>query len=367
MQVRPAITSNARFHRDAWLEINLDHLESNLQTIYQQAKKPLILVLKADAYGHGAGVIANMLDSYSMVHAYAVANIDEAINLRQSTEKKIIVLGITPEWSYNVAIEKNIELTIADEKSAEKLNRIAFDLSKVAKIHLKLDTGMNRIGFKVEKPEDFREIIRRVDMLFNLKIQSIFSHYSASEDAQLCAIQTTRFINATENINFPRHIASSKAARLINQDPFDYVRVGIELFGLDNPILKPVMSLLARVVFIKQIGLGEAVSYNGTWSTKRTTKIVTLPLGYADGIPRALSNRIKAYVNESFIPQVGLITMDQIMFDIGDTEDIKVGDQVELIGPHLPLKEWAKLLNTISYELVTSLNLRLPKVYTRDL
>jgi len=367
MQVRPEITSNARFHRDAWLEINLDHLESNLQTIYSQSKKPLILVLKADAYGHGAGVIANMLDSYSYVHAYAVANIDEALNLRQSTDKRIIVLGITPEWSYPVAIEKNLELTIADEKSAEKLNRIAAENSKVAKIHLKLDTGMNRIGFKVERPEEFKEVIRRIDLMLNLKIQSVYSHYSASEDAQLCSVQTSKFMAATDGINFPRHIASSKAARIINQDPFDYVRVGIELFGLDNPILKPVMALYARVVFVKNIGPGEAVSYNGTWSTKRSTKIITLPLGYADGIPRSLSNRIKGFVRDSFINQVGLITMDQIMFDIGDTEDVKVGDQVELIGPHLPLKEWAKLLNTISYELITSLNLRLPKVYTRNL
>lgn len=366
MQVRPDININTRFYRDAWLEINLDNLEDNLKTIHQQCRKPLILVLKADAYGHGAGVIANMLDSYEFVDSYAVANIDEALNLRQSTNKRIMVLGITPEWSYGVALEKDIELTICDSASAEKLQKMAADMEKVAKVHLKIDTGMNRIGFKMDKPEEFKEIVRKIDILFNLKIQSIYSHYSNAEDHPTCATQTSKFINFTDDLSFPRHIASSRAARMINQDPFDFVRVGIELFGLDNPILKPVMSMYARVVFLKTIAPGEAVSYQSLWRTKRTTKIITLPLGYADGIPRSLSGKIKGFCKENFHQQVGLITMDQMMMDIGDTEDVKVGDQVELIGSHLPLREWSKAANMISYELVTSMNLRLPKVYTRN-
>lgn len=361
VQLRPPQTN--RFRRDAWLEINLDNLEFNIKKLHSWIQKPLIPVLKADAYGHGAAIIVKILDTYDFVIAYSVASIDEALSLRQATQKRIIVLGVSPEWSISAALENDIELTVVDLANAHKINDKAQELNHKAQVHIKLDTGMNRIGFKQQRK--FREELAEIEQLPNIEIRSIYSHFADPLDKDFSLIQKSEFEAMTAGLEYPLHPASSPAYRLIEGIKADYVRVGIELYGLENPQLKPLMSLFARINFVKQIKQGESVSYKRTWIAPEDTQIATLPLGYADGIPRALSNKIEGFCKNTRIKQVGLITMDQMMFDIGNADGIKTGDIVELIGPHIPITDWVSKLDSISYELICALNLRLPKSYSR--
>lgn len=351
-----------KFRRDAWLEINLDNLEFNLKSLHREFNKPLIPVLKANAYGHGADVIVQTLDTYDYIEVYGVASIDEALSLREATKKRIMILGVSPDWAIDQALENDIELTVASLDSAIIIDNKAKLTNNKARIHIKIDTGMNRIGFK---PETLKKEILKIEGLKNLKITSIFTHFADTEDLDFCKEQESCFNELTKDLNYPKHLASSKAARLFPDSHSDFIRCGIELYGLENPALRPLMSLYARISFIKEIKKGESVSYKRSWIATEDTRIATLPLGYADGIPRLLSNQFTGICHGKEIQQVGLVTMDQIMFDIGNNSDIKVGDSVELIGEHCSIEDWAKKLGTISYELVSNLSLRLPKSYTR--
>ncbi len=350
------------YRRDAWLEINLANLEFNLKTIYSWFKKPLIPILKADAYGHGATVLAKILDTYDFVYGYGVASIDEALALREVSDKKIIVLGVSPEWALEQALEHDIDITIVDHQSATKLNDLAKAHNKRAQVHLKIDTGMNRIGFKYAD----REQMLAIQKLNNLVISSVFTQFCDPSDLDYTVYQYQQFRTISQGLKCTKHPGSSQAAKVIPDLESDYIRCGIELYGLEHSELKPLLSLYSRISFIKEVTVGETVSYKRSWTAKQKTRIATLPLGYADGIPRALSNKITAWCKGKQIKQVGLVTMDQIMFDLDDQDDIQVGDVIELIGPHVGVNTWAQAAGTISYEIVCGLNLRLPKVYSRD-
>lgn len=360
--LRSTHASSSRFRRDAWLEVNLSNLEFNIKALYEEFGKPLIPVLKADAYGHGADVLAELLDSYEFIYAYAVASIDEALSLREVTKTKIMVLGITPLWALENAIAKDIDITIADLVTALEANTIALKLNKKANIHLKIDTGMNRIGFKVN--EESKEQIKQISKLENINIDSAFTHLSTPEDSNFSLSQEEQFFEMMDDFNFKLHPAASIAARNCKKRDFDFVRIGIEMYGLDNDNLKPLLSLYSRISFVKEIKKGESVSYGRTWKSSKDTRIITLPLGYADGVHRLMSNKIKACYKDKLIAQVGTITMDQMMFDVEDL-NAKAGDLVELFGEKISIDVWAKAAETINYEIATSLNLRLPKTYTR--
>lgn len=352
------------FRRDAWLEVNLSNLEFNIEYLHQEFKKPLIPVIKADAYGHGANILAELMDSYDFIFAYAVASIDEALNLREVTQKKIMVLGITPLWALENAIVNNIDITITDLQTALEANSIASKHKLKAKIHLKIDTGMNRIGFKVSQKS--KSEIYQIKALESIEIVTAYTHIAAPEDPAFIQEQENLFFEMMADFDFKLHVASSVSARKCKNQNFDFVRVGIELYGLENPLLKPLLSLYSRISFVKEIKEGESVSYSRTWFAKKDTKIITLPLGYADGVHRVMSNKLKAYYKGKFISQVGTITMDQIMFDLDDVNaTAQVGDIVELFGNQISIQAWAQAAGTISYEVATSLNLRLPKTYTR--
>ncbi len=394
VQVRPQVVS--KFRRDAWLEINLAALERNLERIYKSVERPLIPVLKADAYGHGAAVIVKTLDAYPYVHSYGVASADEALNLCEHTTKPVMLLGVCPAWAYASLIEAAIEITVVDLDEAIKINQVAQELKCKARVHLKLDTGMHRIGFNVYANEatqawshsnkavqeqssssqvsgsleylqhKWRDDLSQIVALKNLEIKSIYSHFADPLNKEFSQEQLVCFEKATAGLAYPRHIASSGIATGFEAARLDMVRCGIELYGHEGVGLEPLMSLYARISFIKKITAGESVSYKRAWIAKQDTYIATLPLGYADGVPRALSNRMQAYVHGETKSQAGMVTMDQLMIDLGAESNAKVGDIVELIGVHIPLSDWTQKLDTISYELLTGLNLRLPKVYTRN-
>ncbi len=352
-----------RFRRDAWLEVNLSNLEFNIKALYEEFQKPLIPVLKADAYGHGATVIAELLDSYDFIYAYAIASIDEALALRAVSKRKLIVLGVTPDWALETALLNDIDITVADLDTAIKLDKLASKNQRKAKIHLKIDTGMNRIGFKFH--EETKEALRKIVALENVEIETAFTHMADAKDANFSSLQVEEFYNLLEAFNFKLHPAASIAARNLKNKDFDFVRIGIELYGLENPQLKPLLSLYSRISFIKGIKAKESVSYSRTWIAEGDTRLATLPLGYADGLHRMMSNKIHAFYKGQKLSQVGMITMDQIMLDLGKDSDARVGDTVELLGENISIQEWANAAQTISYEIATSLNLRLPKSYTR--
>jgi alanine racemase len=372
-QIRAAKAN--KFRRDAWLEINVANLEHNLKQIHQSVQKPLIPVLKADAYGHGAVVLSKILSAYDFVYGFAVASIDEALSLREvSPRTNIMILGISPEWSMEAAVSHDIELTLVNYESALKLNEIAKNNKTKAKVHIKLDTGMNRIGFRAADTESSINEIHKIEKLNHLEIKSLFSHFASPSDRKFSEMQIALFDAVTKDFNCPRHMASSQIARELPSSRYDMVRCGIELYGLhsqsagikDTQVnLRPLMSLFARINFIKTILQGESVSYGQSWTALTDTQIATLPLGYADGLNRHLSNKIYGYCKNNKIKQVGLITMDQVMFDIGNGNNIKIGDAVELLGEHLPIDQWCRELDTISYEIIVSFNMRLPRVYTR--
>lgn len=366
-------TKTNKFRRDAWVEVNLENLEHNLKEIYSSVQSPLMPVVKADAYGHGASIISPILEAYDFVQGFGVASIDEAISLRESGIKKdILVLGITPAWAFEAAIKHNIQITLVDINSAEALNNVTKQMNSNAKVHIKIDTGMNRIGFK---ENEFKVFINKLKELANLKIEYIFSHFADIQDLDFCQEQLAKFTELCSGLGFKKHLASSAAARVLKDSRFDLVRCGIELYGLKAaeddfykkyPLdIKALMSLYSRISYIKEIDKDETVSYSRTWRAEQNCKIATLPLGYADGIPRLLSNKMHAYTHGMIVKQVGLITMDQLMLDLSPVAQSKVGDLVELIGANISIDEWAKSVGTINYELATSLNLRLAKTYTR--
>ncbi len=373
IQIRPTI--GAKFRRDAWLEIDLGALERNLQALYRDIQKPLIPVLKADAYGHGAAVLAQTLDAYPYVHSYAVASADEALSLLEHSSKPIMILGISPQWAYSTLIEAGIEMTVVDLAEAISMNDIAGELGLAARIHLKLDTGMHRIGFNIQSQniqtqvqaiQLWQEQVSQIQQLKNLEIRSIYSHFASPQDREFSSKQLNCFMEATQGLTYPRHIASSGIAKTFEESRLDMVRCGIELYGQGEG-LESLLSLYARISFIKNIQQGDSVSYHApAWISPRDSRIATLPLGYADGVFRALSNRLKVYLHDQELPQVGIITMDQMMIDLGPNSEAKVGDLVEILGPHRPLSDWLRELGTISYELLTHLNLRLPKIYSRS-
>ncbi len=364
------ISLTNKFRRDAWLEINLENLESNLKAIYESCKKPLMPVVKADAYGHGASIIAPILEAYDFVWGFGVAAIDEALALKElGIKKDILVLGVTPSWAFEAAVKNSIHITIVDIKSARELNELAAKLGLKANVHFKIDTGMNRIGLKAK---EFSELLGELVSLNNLSIEYLFSHFADIADSKFSEEQLEKFKSMTEALPYKRHMASSFIARFLPESSFDMVRCGIELYGLaplsdsQNKIdIKPLLSLFARVSYIKEVKKDETVSYSRTWKAQRDSLVATLPLGYADGLPRILSNKMKAFINGKEVKQIGTITMDQIMLDVTDLKGLKIGDCVELIGENLSLDSWAELAGTINYELATSLSLRLPKVYTR--
>lgn len=353
-----------KFRRDAWVEVNLENLEYNLKQIYEWVQTPLMPVLKADAYGHGATMLGPILEAYDFVQGFGLASVDEAIALREAGIKKsLLVLGITPHWAFEAALKQNIELTIVDPESAIKLNDLAKQLNTKAAIHIKLDTGMNRIGIK---PKLFQKTLQSIENLENIEIKCIFSHFAEPDNQDFSKEQLKIFNEATKNLKYKKHMASSAIAKSLPESRFNMVRCGIELYGLENHDLKPLMSLFARISFIKEIEKGESVSYNRTWIANKDSKIATLPLGYADGVPRLLSNQMLGFCQGQEIKQVGNITMDQLMFDISKLNGIQAGEIIELIGSNIHINDWSQKTNTISYELVTDLNLRLPKTYTRN-
>ena len=375
-------------NRDAWVEINLANLENNVLNIknYLLEHCPdknnppeLFAVVKADGYGHGSLMCAPTLIACGVTH-FGVASIDEGIELRENKiTTPTLVLGASPLWAFENAIKYDIEVSIFNEEHLETAQQLYKRLNKKIKAHIKIDTGMNRIGISSTQAVDFTKKVLNADYI---DLKGIFTHFADVENSKILNRQITEFKNVIEPFkdefkkrNVKIHCLNSPAIFLYPEFSFDMVRMGIIMWGLspfskNNEIMNsmlPVMGLKARITNIHTLKKGDGISYGHTYIAKEDTKVATIPIGYADGLDRKLSGKIHASLNNKTISQIGRITMDQVMFDVTNV-DCAVGDVITLLGEENQkdtIDTWAKKLDTINYELTCRLKMRLPRIYVR--
>ena len=371
--------------RPVWAEIDLDKAAYNMKNIKKLVgDKEVIAVVKADCYGHGADDLAPVFLENG-ASRLAVAILTEGIELRKKNiTAPIMILGYTPLELSEELINNDIEQTVYDLEYAKKLSDIAEKLGKKAKIHIALDTGMGRIGFIPN--EESIKAVEKIASLKGIEIIGIFTHFSTADEydktytnEQFKKIKS--FINELEKrgVNIPlKHASNSGAIMEMPETYLDAVRAGIILYGYypSNEVnkekldIKPILTLKTTVSYVKEVEEGTSISYGRTFITKRKSKIATIPIGYADGYSRLLSGKAKVIINGKFAPVVGRICMDQCMIDVTDIGEVKVGDEVILLGEEGNLKfnadDFAEIMGTINYEITCMLKQRIPRVYVKE-
>ncbi len=368
--------TNINIHRDSWVEVNISNLEHNIREIKKNVPKgvKLLGVVKADAYGHGAVMLAPTILA-SGVDMLGVASIDEGVDLRQAKiDCEILVLGAVPVWAVESAVRNDISISIFSQEHLKACEDAYNRTGIKPKVHIKLDTGMNRIGVRADEAVEY---IKKVQTLPYIDLKGIFTHLASAEELDKTQEQFKKWDSVIDNINTDGlllHILNTAGTICYDKPNSNMRRIGISLYGLypdfppnvefKKPDLKQLISLKGRIVNIHTAKNGEGVSYCHTYISDGERKIATVPLGYADGIPRLLSNKISGILNGVEVPQIGNITMDQMMFDITGV-DANVGDVITLLSEEKSIDEWARILNTINYELTCRLKVRLPRVYTR--
>lgn len=378
--------------RRTWAEIDLDALAHNVSVIRQAAPESMLCgVVKADAYGHGAVRLARELESLG-ADWFAVSNLEEALQLRQAGfSRPILILGFTPPEAASVLAEQNISQCVYSGEYAAALSGQARRVGKTVKAHIKLDTGMSRLGFYFQDKQRDRaavEEIKAACFLPGLEAEGVFTHFAVSDGGadgeaftlrQFDCFQTAIALLEQEGVRFPiKHCANSAAIFDYPQAHLDMVRAGIVLYGLqpsgdlkNAPDLKPVLSLRSVVSHVKAVEPGSTVSYGREYEAAAGKKIATVPVGYADGYPRSLSpGGAELLIRGVRCPIVGRICMDQLMVDVSRVPDVKIGDKVTLIGrdgaEEISADELAKKEGTINYEVVCAISKRVPRVYLKN-
>lgn len=367
--------ANVNIHKDAWVEINLESLAQNIIEIKKgiPANKKFLAIVKADAYGHGASMIAQTMLA-SGVDALGVSSVDEGLDLRAVKIKcPILVVGAIPLWAIESATQNDIAFSIFNQDHLKACREVYERTGMRPKVHVKIDTGMNRIGVRSEEGVKYIEQVQKADYL---NFEGVFTHLASAEEVEETQKQIDRWHSVVDNIDTTDlllHIQNT-AATFAYDIKSNMVRVGISLYGLYpdlppkynyKPTVKQVMGLKGRITNIHEVKAGEGVSYAHKFIAYEPTRVATIPIGYADGVSRGLSNKIWGKINGQKIRQIGNITMDQMMFDLGDV-DAQVGDVITLLDDEdLSLDSWAEILGTINYELTCRLKVRLPRVYVR--
>ena len=357
----------------AWALINLENICHNYLEIKKHTDKEIMAILKGDAYGHGDFRTAEVLSKVGVKY-FGVATYEEALNLK-NIGTEILILGFTPENKLQKVIENGFAQTVFNIETAKKLSDIATKLNMSAKIHIKIDTGMHRLGF--DASAETIALIKKINKMENIEIKGIFTHLAQSDipNDKFTYEQYEKFKYITDNlkeIKMLRHISNSAA--IINYPEFesDLVRTGILLYGIsplkNNKLdLKPALSLKSQIVSIKKINKDESVSYNRKFFAQSETLIGIVVIGYADGYPRLASNNMNVIINGKFAPIIGNICMDYLMVNLNGIE-AKVGDEVTLIGSQnnlsISASDLAKTCSTISYEIITTIGKRIPRYYT---
>ena len=362
--------------------IDLDAIRFNAKTAIDRIPKETnyLAVIKADAYGHGAVQIARALAD--LADCFAVATVDEGVEVRAGGIKNdILVLGyFAPEY-YESAIMHDIQPNIFTYESALRLSDPAVRLGRTAACHIAVDTGMSRIGF--EPDEASALTVKQIAALPNLKISGVFSHFATADETDKTEAlrQRERFDRFNEmldalGVHIPlRHINNSAGIMEFDRH-YDMVRQGITLYGLapseeirrDSYPLRPAMSLISHVSFVKTLPAGRGISYGRTYITGKETRVATVPVGYADGYPRSQSNKGRVIINGAYCPILGRVCMDQFMVDVSDAPDVKIGDRVTLVGADgecaISVEEVAGSdPYSFNYEFVCGISRRVPRIY----
>jgi len=358
--------------RPTFAEINVHALKNNILKAKALIAKrgagnpKILLLVKANAYGHDAGLISKYVQDNKLVDFLGVASIEEGMELRQKNiTLPILVLGsIWPFECFEYAIKNKLSVTVASVRAAKFLAELSAKLKMKAYAHVKQETGMNRIGSR--RPAAL-EMLKTLNESPYVEVQGTFSHFACADNEDYSQKQFTYFNELlsdakTQNLNVGlRHLSASLAFLKYPQAQFDMVRLGHLAYGLEDGF-EPVLSLKSKIVFIKDVRADVPIGYGGTFVTKRPSKIATVPIGYGDGYPRSLSNKTDVEILGKRCPQIGNITMDMMMVDITELGDIKVGTEVTLIGKNLPALELAKKCGTIDYEILTILSKRFPRL-----
>lgn len=368
-----------------WAEIDLDAVYHNVaaaKALLQDNTK-LMAVIKADGYGHGAVPLAKVLDP--LADAYGVAILEEGIELRQAgITKPILILGYLPDTLYRSMIEYDMMTAVYTEEMAYALSKAAQDMGKPAKIHIKLDTGMSRIGFL--PGEESLESIRQIAGMPGIQIEGCFTHFARMDEADKTKAkeQFRRFMEFTAQIEeagvtLPvRHASNSAGIIEMPQVHLDMVRDGISIYGLypsgqvakHRLPLTPAMQWKSVVSYVKTLPAGIEIGYGGTYTTQRETRVATIPVGYADGYPRALSNRGYVLIHGQKAPILGRVCMDQFMVDVTEIAGVHIKTPVTLFGRDgdavLPVEEVADMSGSFNYEFVCDVGKRVPRVYYRQ-
>ena len=369
-------------HR-TYAAINLDNIGYNYNSVRNKVpgEVKVLCVIKADAYGHGAAVIGKFLEGKA--DFFGVACTEEAVELKKAgIETPVLILGRVFPWDYEEIVKYDIRIPVFNIEDAKALSDEAQKQGKTAPFHFCIDTGMSRIGFQIT--EESADICKEITALPNIFAEGLFSHFATADSADLTRAKAQRerykkFVEMLEarGIDIPvKHLNNS--AGIMNFDEyFDMCRMGIILYGLypsdevDESLLsiKPVMEWKTYISHVKTLEPGREISYGGTYKTEKPTRIATIPVGYADGYPRCLSNLGRVIINGKYAPITGRVCMDQFMVDVSDI-DCKPGDEVTLVGSQggatLSMEEVSNAAHSFNYELPCRVNKRVPRVYFKD-
>lgn len=368
--------------------VDLSTVLHNMERMHEalSPQTEMIGVIKTDGYGHGAVPIGRELEKLPYVFGYATATAEEAFILRRAGLKKpILILGYTFPYSYEELIMQRIRPAVFRKDALEALDACAEKMGKKAVVHVKVDTGMSRIGIRPDE-----EGLSFMEWLFGLKhieVEGIFTHFARADEAdQTPALaqleQFTAFVAEAERRvgkQIPlKHCSNSAGILTLPQANLSLVRAGITLYGLspseevtrDILSLRPVLSLKSRLVYVKEIEAGTPVSYGGTFVAKERMRIATVPVGYGDGYPRGLSNRGSVLIRGKRAPVLGRVCMDQFMVDVSHIPEAAEGDEVTLIGvdgrEEITMEELGELSGRFNYELACDLGKRIPRIYLKD-
>ena len=367
--------------------IDLDAVIYNAESIHQNIAPDtkIMAVIKTDGYGHGAVEIARELERLDYIYGYGVATVEEGIILRKKgIQKQILILGYVFREHYYDVVKYDIAPAVFTIDMARDLSKAAIVAEKNCKIHFAVDTGMGRIGYQVN--EESADEMEQISKLPNIIVEGIFTHFSRADetDRTNTELQISRFHSMIEmlekrGITIPvKHCSNSAGIVEFPEANMDVVRAGIILYGmwpsdevskLKVP-LKPVMTLISHVAYVKTLEAGRPISYGGTYVTKNDTVVATIPVGYGDGYCRGLSNKGYVLLHGQKAPILGRVCMDQFMVDVTNISDVKVGDKVTLIGKNgdleITFEEIGELSGRFNYEFACDLGKRIPRVYYKN-
>lgn len=365
--------------------VNLSAIRHNILQVRNNIQKgtSIMAIVKANAYGHGAIPVAKALEN--LVDAYGVALIEEALALREAgLQQMVLILGYTGEEWYEELVRHRISQTIYTYDMAQKLNDTATKMGRKTPIHIKVDTGMGRIGFRTD--ETSISTVKKICEMPFLEPEGIFTHFARADEETIAPAREPfarfmKFVNELEacGIHIPiRHVSNSASVIGFPEANLDMVRAGIMTYGLypseevakEPVVLQPAMEWKTKISFIKEVETGTPIGYGGTFIAPRPMKVATIPVGYADGMKRDLSGKGRVLVCGQYAPILGRICMDQFMIDVTDIADVKTGGEVVIFGrqgeKEIPVEEIAAQSHSFNYEFVCSVSQRVPRKYVEE-